>query len=50
MGYLSVFPAEVPPLVSGQSGETLMDGQTAEYHPGLFPLSICDEGLETREG
>ncbi len=27
-----------------------LDGQTPEYHPSLFPLSICDEGLETRDG
>lgn len=34
----------------GQSGEALITGQTTEYPPSLFPLSICDEGLETRDG
>lgn len=45
-----MFPADVPPPVSGQSGEELRDGQTTEYHSSLVPLSICDEGLETRDG
>lgn len=45
-----MFPAHVPPPVSGQSGEELRDGRTTEYQSSLVPLSICDEGLETRDG